>query len=135
MAIDPEAREREALAEMASTSVARPTARALVAAGLALLAVGIVPELAALARGGSRLVEPLPAFEVAPGPFPRARRAALAAREIERRFDERSALARSGSSTSGRWPKPSRRTSFALGSTFASATEVRSIGAILSSVP
>jgi alginate O-acetyltransferase complex protein AlgJ len=94
MAIDPEAREREALAEMAATSVARPTALALVGAGLVLLALGAGPELAAVARGESRLVEPLPAPSVEPGPFPRARRAALAAREIERRFDEESVAAR-----------------------------------------
>lgn len=94
MAIDPEARERQALAEMAATAVARPTALAMLGAGLALLALGVGLEIAAGARGESRVAATLPAIAVEPGAFPRASRAALVAKELERRFDEGSVLAR-----------------------------------------
>lgn len=94
MAIDPEAREREALAEMAATAVARPTAVALVGAGLILLALGVGLETAAIARGSSRIAEPLPEPAVDSGPLAGARRAAAVAKELERRFDEGSVLAR-----------------------------------------
>jgi hypothetical protein len=51
------------------------------------------------------------------------------------RNSRQAALTLSGVSTSVRWPKPSIRTSLAFGSAFDSATEVVSIGAILSRLP
>lgn len=94
MAIDPEAREREALAEMAATAVARSVAVALVGTGLILLALGVGLEATAVARGSSRLAEPLPAPARDSGPLAGARRAASLAEEMERRFDQGSVLAR-----------------------------------------
>jgi alginate O-acetyltransferase complex protein AlgJ len=98
MTLDPHAREREAHAEIERTRGALASLRALVGAGLALLVVGVGLEAAALARGDSRLVAPLPAESVGTPRFGAAGRQVARtiqlARELEHRFDEGSALAR-----------------------------------------
>lgn len=95
---DPSSREREAREEMAATRVGRGTARALVGLPLALFACALMLEAVALARGESRLPAPLPP----PPPTLAAdrlfgagnARLLAAAREIEHRLDEGSAIAR-----------------------------------------
>jgi len=107
--VDPSSREEEARAEIAATRVAAGTARALVGLPLATLALALALEGRALVRGDSRLAAPLAAVaeaDTAPtpvrgiaallesAPWRFNRRLLAAAREIEARFDEGSALAR-----------------------------------------
>lgn len=107
--VDPSSREEEARAEIAATRVGAGTARALVGLPLATLALALALEGRALVRGDSRLAAPLPAVAEAgtastpvrgiaalldSAPWRCNRRLLAAAREIEARFDEGSALAR-----------------------------------------
>jgi len=99
--VDPSSREEAARAEMAATRGSATTFRLLVALPIALLALALVLEGAAIARGESRVVGALRAFGAGadatkPATGLRAANARLlvAAREIEDRFDEGSELAR-----------------------------------------
>jgi len=93
---DPSSREREAHAEMAATRVGPRTAAALVAAALALAALGLGLEGAALARGDSSLLEAW-SLPQPPGGLSWLawnRESVVLLREIDRRVDQGSALAR-----------------------------------------
>ncbi len=91
---DPDAREREALEEMAATAVPRRIARALTAVFLLVVAAGPALELGAAAAGRSRVWAPLgPVFAGTAGDSLLARSRAVID-EIETRFDERSELVR-----------------------------------------
>ncbi|MCB1009634.1 MAG: hypothetical protein KDB94_12180 [Acidobacteria bacterium] len=96
--VDPSSREEEARAEMAATRGGAATVRWLVAFPVALLVLALALEGMAIARGESRVVGPLRAVSVganaATGLRAANARLLAAAREIENRFDEGSALAR-----------------------------------------
>jgi len=92
---DPSSREASARAEIDATSIGPRVRTLLVGAFLATLAVGPLWELAAVLRGASRLVAPLPAAADSGGGLAGelARwRATIA--ELETRWDERTALVR-----------------------------------------
>lgn len=92
---DPSSREREAHEEIAATRVGNRTASALVVAALALALLALALEAVALMRGESRLTD---RWSLAAAPDGRSwldwnRRAVVRLREIDRRVDQRSALA------------------------------------------
>ena len=92
MAYDPDAREREAMAEVAATRIARPIGWVLFVGFLLLVAVGPLSELAAaFGRSGSVWSEPWPSAG-ADADLLAASRTAIA--EIERRADQETALVR-----------------------------------------
>jgi hypothetical protein len=84
---DPNSREAEANAEIAATRIRRGVTTLLVAGFVATLLAGPLLEAGGFARGASEIVAPMPAAEGSV-----LARANVWIQEIERRFDERSAL-------------------------------------------
>jgi alginate O-acetyltransferase complex protein AlgJ len=92
VAYDPDAREREALAEVAATRISRPIGWALFLGFLLLVAIGPVSELvAALGQRGSVWSDPWPSAGPGASALAGSR---LAIAEIERRADQETALVR-----------------------------------------
>ena len=84
---DPNSREAEANAEIAATRIRPGVTTLLVAGFVATLLAGPLLEAGAIARGASRIAAPMP-----PAEGSLLARANVWIQEIERRFDERSAL-------------------------------------------